>query len=140
MKKELYRTFDTEIQKYRNTLVHYAKHSDWDSFKANAGRLFDYCEIVEMTETERRFTRIFGLIMIVLFLVLAFFFKIQLENSPELMAIKRVVLLSAIAGSGYEFYFFLNFRLYMDYKTAFYKERKEIFIKNIEQDFRDTCG
>lgn len=140
MKKNLYGPFNEEIQRYRNSLVEYAKRCEWDRFKASAGRLFDYCETVEASEIERRFMKIFGIIMFFILLWVAFIFRIQIGNSPELTGIKKILWLSAIAGGFFEFYFFLNFRIYMDYKTAFYKKRRDTFIRDIERDFRETCN
>ncbi len=139
MKKDLYRSFNDEIQRYRNTLVDYAKKCEWEGFKTSAGRLFDYCESIESSEVERRFIRVFWVILVFIVLWLAFMFRIHLGYFPELLGVKKILGLSAIAGSCFEFYFFLNFRLYMDYKTAFYNKRKERFIRDIERDFRDTC-
>lgn len=139
MEKELHRTFNEVIHRYRTTLIEYAKKREWEGFKASAGGLFDYCESIEMAETERRFMRVFGIIMAILFLILVIF-KIELGLYPELVRLKKVIVISAIAGSSYEFYFFLNFRMYMVYKTACYKKRKEMFIRDIERDFRNTCS
>lgn len=140
MRKELYRSFNEEIQKYRNSLVEYARRCEWDRFKTSAGRLFDYCESVEMSETGKRFFRVFSTILASLFIVLALIIKLHSGNFPELIGMKKFIVVSALVGAWFEFYFFLNYRMYMEYKTAFYNKRKERFIRSIEEDFRSTCS
>ncbi len=136
MKKELHAAFNEEITRYKNTLLFYARKCDWDTFKVNAGRLFDYIESIEMSETKRKFLKVFGLILAVLVPSVLFILKIHMGGCPTLLRLRDVLGLTVIAGCGFEFYFFLNFRMYMDVKTALYKKRRERFIKNIEQDFR----
>lgn len=137
MDSELYRAFNDEIHRYRRTLIYDAKRCEWDHFKDIAGRLFDYCESIEMTEIEKRFLRIFGIILAVLVFGVAFIARMGAD--PELLGVKRLIIFLSIAGSCFELYFFMNFRHYMEYKTVFYKKRRERFIRNIEQDFRDIC-
>ncbi len=55
MENELQRKINEEVTRYKNSLAFYAKKCEWDTFKINAGRLFDYLEKVEMSEFERKF-------------------------------------------------------------------------------------
>jgi len=63
MKRELNERFNYEVDRYRKALLFYAKQCQWDTFKANAGRLFDYVESIEMSEIERRFFNISKIIV-----------------------------------------------------------------------------
>lgn len=138
MKKELHRTFNQEVHRYRNILTSCAKKCDWESFKLHAGRLFDYCESIEMSEIERRFFGISKIVMLVLFVIAIVFFKVDPDVFPEFVRVKRIFTFSALGGCLFELYFFINFRTYMRIKTEFYKQRKERFIRNIERDFRNV--
>lgn len=137
MDKELHRTFNQEVHHYRHILTTCAKRCDWESFKLHAGKLFDYVEAVEMSEIERKFLRISRVIMLILFVIAIAFFKVDPDFFPEFVRVKQFFTFSAVGGCLFEFYFFINFRMYMKNKTAFYKQRKERFIRNIERDFRD---
>jgi len=136
MNEELRKAFNETIHGYKKTLVNCAKRCEWDTFKLIAGKLFDYVETIEVSELERRFFRVFRLIMIALFLMIVCALRVDPASYPEIEGLKRFMTLTAIGGSCFELYFFLNFRLYMEHKTTFYKTRKARFIKNIEKDFR----
>ncbi len=139
MNRELRTAFNSEIERYRNILFSCAKRCEWDIFKVNAGKLFDYIESIEMSELERRFLRVFLLVMALLFCILALSVRVNIDSYPELARLKGFFGLTALAGGSFELYFFLNFRMYMDYKTNLYKTRRERFIRNIEDDFRNSC-
>ncbi len=136
MKKELAEQFNQEVDGYRNALLFCARKCDWESFKAKAGKLFDYVESIEYSELERRFFTVFTLILIVLGLAVIALFGVDFEANPALQRLKQSFVVAAIAGSSFELYFFLDFRMYVDIRTSFYKKRRESFIRNIEQDFR----
>ncbi len=140
MKKELHKAFNENVHRYRNALVYYAKRCEWDGFKLTAGKLFDYVETVEMSELERRFFRISVLILSGLLVVVLFALKIDPASYPGTEGIRTFMTLAVIAGTCFEFFFFLNFRLYMKVKTARYNFRKACFIRYIEEDFRDMRG
>lgn len=139
MNNELHKAFNETVHRYRNSLVYYARKCDWDTFKVIAGKLFDYVETIEAAELKRRFFKNFGLVMVVLFCMLVFVLSLDPNSSPGIERLKRVIFLAAIGGSGFEFFFFMNFRIYMKYKSELYKSRKERFIRDIEGDFRDMC-
>ena len=136
MKKERAEKFSREVESYRKALLFCAKACDWEEFKAKAGRLFDYVETVERVELERRFFTVFSVILAALVLTVIALFSVNFEVSPESMRLKNTVLFIAIAASTFELYFFINYRTYAGTRTSLYKERREKFIKNIEQDFR----
>lgn len=133
---EQWKSFNEEVERYRRTLLSLARKCDWDAFKVQAGRLFDYVESIEMTEVERRFMRIFKIIMVILFIVLAFVWTMNPEMFPELARHKKGIVLMALAGGCFELYYYLSFRMFMEQKTKCYNKRRERFIRNIEQDFR----
>lgn len=138
MKPDMHRKFNDEITRYKKSLLFYARKCDWDRFKVSAGRLFDYVESIEMSEIERRFFNISKVVLIILCALTAVIFKLNPGLFPEAEKIKELMTLSAIAGCCFEVYFFFNFRRYMQGKTVFYKKRRERFIRNIENDFRNV--
>ena len=58
MNQELNQLFSEEVNRYKNALLFCAKQCEWETFKINAGRLFDYVESIEMSELERKFFNI----------------------------------------------------------------------------------
>jgi hypothetical protein len=136
MEQRVNEAFNEEIEKYRRTLLSCAKKSEWNAFKMNAGKLFDYCESFEVAVLEKKFFRISWIIMVILFLSVVLIFRMGFDVHEEIIRLRKLVILTALGGSGFQLYFFLNFRTYLDHKAAYYNRRKELFIKNIEQDFR----
>ena len=59
MDKRMADTFNGEVEAYRRALIYFARKCDWVEFKARAGRLFDYLELVEAVVRERKFFRVF---------------------------------------------------------------------------------
>ncbi len=137
MRKKLAEQFNREVESYRRALLFCSKKSDWEEFKTKAGKLFDYVEAVERVELEKRFFSVFSLILAALVLAVIALFSVNFEINPESMRLKNTVLFTAIAGSSFELYFFINYRTYAGVRTSLYKERRENFIKNIEKDFRN---
>jgi hypothetical protein len=137
MDSELRKRFNEEINRYRNALLFYAKKCEWDTFKINAGKLFDYVESIEISEIEREFFRITKILLFVVFLMVILVYKMNPSVYPGLEKIKDIVTLIAIGSCGFEVYFFFSFRMYMQNKSIFYKKRKERFIRDIENDFRN---
>ncbi len=137
MNRELRSAFNKEIHKYRGILSYYAKRCEWDSFKVYAGRLFDYVEAVEMSEIRRRFMSVFRLMLVAVFFVTLFVLMMRPETLPAYVETRKFFAMTALGGGSFSLYFFLNFRLYIDYKTVNYKKRKERFIRIIELDFRN---
>lgn len=137
MNEQLARTFNEEIERYKNALLFYAKKCEWDTFKINAGKLFDYIESIEMSEIEKKFLKISKVVIAILFLAVVIICRINPDIYPGLIKIKKVMTLSAVGGCSFELYFFLNFSKYMEQKMSFYKKRRERFISNIERDFRE---
>jgi len=136
MRKKLAEQFSREVESYRRALLFCAKKSDWEEFKAKAGKLFDYVEAVERVELEKRFFTLFSVILAALVLAVIALFSVNFEVNPESMRLKNTVLFTALAASTFELYFFINYRTYAGARTSLYKERRENFIKNIEKDFR----
>ncbi|MBI5056429.1 MAG: hypothetical protein HZB61_07430 [Nitrospirae bacterium] len=137
MDSNLHRTFNDEVNRYKNALLFYARKCDWDTFKVNAGRLFDYVESIEMSEIERRFYNISKVIVMALFIVVIFILKMDQNLSPGITRLKDFVVIIAVAGGSFEIYFLLNFKMYMKNKIRRYKKRRERFIMAIEQDFKE---
>ena len=137
MNKTLNKIFSEKVNRYKNALLSCAERSDWDSFKINASKLFDYIESIEMSEIERRFLKVSKTVMAVLFLLIFLILKMNLNINPEILRIREVTILIAIAGSCFELYFYINYRLFMENKVCFYKKRKDQFIYGIEKDFKN---
>jgi hypothetical protein len=136
MRRDMYTAFNAEINRYRDALYYYAQRNEWQTFKANAGKLFDYCETVEASEIERRFIRIFWIIIGVVITGLFLMIRIEPGTLPGFQNVKRLIFFMTFAGSCFDLYFYLNFRVYMNQKIVHYKKRKEHFIIAIEEDFR----
>jgi hypothetical protein len=144
MKKELADNFNKEVERYRQTLLKLARSCDWDTFKMKAGNLFDYVEWIEIAEIENRFFRIFKSVLVVLVAVVVAIVNMDVAIHPDLARVRYSIILLAIAGSCFELYFFLDFRMYMEVKSLCYQKRRDKFIRNIEKDFREIilpqCG
>jgi len=63
-------------------------------------------------------------------------FEVDFAVTPELLRLKNAVVLAGLGVSSFELYFYVNYRTYLRVKTTRYAERRERFIRNIEQDFR----
>jgi hypothetical protein len=137
MKEELHKIFNAEMERYRKSLLYYAKACEWDTFKDNAGRLFDYVESIEASEIERKFFNISKVIIVILSIVVVVIMKLNAADLPAIAGLKRIIILMGLAGGSFEIYFFCNYKMYMKHKTNLYKKRKEKFIYNIERDFKD---
>lgn len=136
MKRELADQFNREVENYRRALLYHARKSDWETFKAKAGRMFDYLESVEFRELERRFFRTFTLILVILIAAVIVFFNMNFEVHEDWLRLKNSILFSALAVSSFELFFYVNYRRYIGARTINYEERRERFIRGIEQDFR----
>ncbi len=136
MRREQAQKFSQEVEGYRRALLWCARTSDWATFKAKAGRLFDYIESIERVELEKKFFSVFYVILGVLVLAVIALFGVNFEVTPELIRLKNTVMLVALVMCGFELYFFLNYRKYTGVRMAVYRERRERFIRCIEEDFR----
>lgn len=136
MKRDLAHAFNNEIERYKNALLEYAGTCDWDTFKAWAGKLFDYVESVERSELERRFFRTFSVILGVLIADVLVIVTLGPELPPDLSGLRYGIIIAAVAGAFFEFYFFLGFKMYKGNKIAWYRQRRERFIRDIERDFK----
>ncbi len=136
MKRELADQFNREVENYRRALLYHAQTRDWKTFQAKAGRMFDYLESIEFKELERRFFRIFNIILGALIVVVIAVFNVDFEMYGKLLPLKNNVLFSAIAVSSFELYFYIGYRRYIGARTAHYQKRREKFIRVIERDFR----
>lgn len=138
VEESLEKSFNEEVERYRTILLVCAKKSEWNSFKTNAGKLFDYCESIEMSVLEKKFFNISRVIMAVLIAVVFALFRIDPDIQWGTLRLREVMILTAIGGCGFELYFFINFKSYMVCKISNYKYRRERFIRNIESDFRTS--
>jgi Na+/H+ antiporter NhaC len=136
MKRGLGKKFNQDVENYRKALLYHARISDWETFKAKAGRMFDYVEAIEYSELERRFYNNFNVILVVLIVIVIALFNIDFGVTPELMRLKNAFVLVGLGVSSFELYFYVDYRIYMRVKTVHYAERREKFIRNIESDFR----
>jgi hypothetical protein len=136
MKKELAELFNQEVESYRNRLLYYARNCDWETFEEKTGRMFDYVESIEFRELERRFYMVFNLILVVLVLGVILLCSVDFQAHQELLRLKSGFILSGLAVSSFELYFYIDYRIFIGFKTFSYKKRRENFIQGIEQDFR----
>ncbi len=140
MRRELAEQFNREVDTYRKTLTALAEKCDWKGFEIKAGRLFDYVESVEFMEIERRFFRIFNLILSILILAIIGLFSVDFNVHQELLRFKNVFILTAIAVSSFELYFFVDYRMFAQGRTFGYRQRRQNFIRAIERDFRSCAS
>lgn len=137
MKKELAELFNREVESYRSGLLYYARKCDWEKFENKAGRMFDYVESIEFRELERRFFMVFNLILGVLVLGVILLFSVDFQAHQALLRLKSGFILTSLAVSSFELYFFIDYRTFISIKTFSYKRRRENFIKGLEQDFQN---
>ncbi len=141
MTRSLYNSINKEVEQYRRALIHFAKTREWETFEKKAGRLFDYLESIELMVLERKFYSLFILILAVLGGIVILILKADGWLLSLIVKYKEYIVLLAVLVACYELYFYLNYRLYVDVKMSRYKKRKEQFIRNIENDFREyTIG
>lgn len=140
MTRELARQFNEEVEQYRRSLVYFARKCEWDEFQKRAGSLFDYVERIEATERERRFFSVFNAILALLVVAVVAVLSLDPGAHGDWLKYKRAIVMTCLAASGFEFYFFLNFRWYAEMRKAGFMRRRELFIRNIEQDFRSFTG
>ena len=136
MKRGREKQFNQDVENYRRALLYHARISDWETFKAKAGRMFDYLEAIEYSELERRFFMNFNAVLVVLIAIAVALFQVDFEVAPELVRLKNVMVLAGLGVGSFELYFYINYRTYVRVRTFNYAERREKFIRNIEQDFR----
>ncbi len=139
MKKELAKLFNQEVESYHNGLIYYARKCDWKTFEEKAGGMFDYVESIEFRELERRFFIVFNLILAFLVLVVILLMSVDFKAHQELLQLKSGFILSAVAVSSFELYFFIDYRIFIDIKSFSYQKRRQNFIQGIEQDFRKSA-
>ncbi len=136
MEKRLNETFSQEVEKYRRILLSCAAKREWNSFKLNAGKLFDYVESIEMSVLQKKFFRISAVVICLLFLSLVLIIGMGFGGQEEITRLRKLMLVTVLSGSSFQLYFFVNYRNYIGLKTTYYRHRRERFIKDIEQDFR----
>ncbi len=136
MTKEWRVQFNQNVENYRRILLYHARISDWENFKAKAGRMFDYLESIEYSQLERRFFKHFNVVLAVLVAIAVALFKVDFDVAPELLRIKNLMVLGGLGIGSFELFFYINYRTYVRVRTVNYAQRRERFIRNIEQDFR----
>jgi len=140
MDKQFAGKLDTQISRYKQALTYFAKTCDWEVFKLNASTLFDYLESVELYLVKRKFHHLLEIIFMALVLALVLFSALGNSLSPTLIRYRSPLGLTAVSGFLVEMILLFELRLYMNVKTSHQKERKEQFIRNIEDDFRIQLG
>jgi hypothetical protein len=138
--REVARQFNQEVEQYRRTLLYFARICDWEEFKERAGRLFDYLEVVEATERERRFFAVFNTILAVLVALVIILFSIDPGTDAAFDRYRRTLVVLCLCAGGFECYFFMNFRWYADMRKACFTRRRQAFIRDIERDFRSFAS
>ena len=140
MDREWRNRINEDIEGFRKALVRYAKACELDTFEKKAGALFDYLESVERTALEKKFFRVFRIVLAVVAATVVFITQLDGLAFPALVKYKDAIILAAIAASCFELFFFLNFRTYVKVKMSWYRERREQFIRNIKADFSTLFG
>ena len=140
MRTDLARQFNQEVDNYRKSLLYYARACEWSTFEAKAGKLFDYLESIEFQEIERKFFTIFYALLAALIVAVIGLVTVDFGADQELLRMKNPFIMSALAMSTFEVYFFLDYRIYAYEKSSGYKRRKARFIRGIEQDFRNLAA
>ncbi|MGE5750903.1 MAG: hypothetical protein ACM30F_02100, partial [Nitrospirota bacterium] len=79
MDQEFANRINEEVERYKNALLRDAKESEWQSFKSKAGKLFDYLEAIELSEIQRKFSRMFKVIFVVLVMIIVIILKMNGE-------------------------------------------------------------
>jgi hypothetical protein len=128
--------FNRDVENFRRSLLYHARISDWETFKAKAGRMFDYLESIEYSELERRFFKNFNAVLAALIAIAVALFQVDFTVAPELLRLKHFMVLAGLGIGSFELFFYINYRTYVRVKTDNYAERRERFIRSIEQDFR----
>ncbi len=128
--------FNREVENFRRGLLYHARISDWETFKAKAGRMFDYLESIEYSQLERRFFQHFNVILAALVVLTLVFFEIDFTVAPELMRLKNLMILGGLGIGSFELFFYINYRTYVRVRSDNYAERRKRFIRDLEQDFR----
>lgn len=93
-------------------------------------------DAVEYSELERRFFKNFNAILVALIVIVVAMVNVDFAVTPELMQLKKAMVLAGFGVSSFELYFYLDYRIYRRVKTFHYAERREKFVRNIERDFR----
>ncbi len=137
MRKEIGRVFNEEVERYRKALTFAAKTCEWETFKVRAGRLFDYVESVEISEIERKFFRVFMIILLVVILITIVILNADSILSPHIAKYREKLTIIGLCIGCYELYFILDFKLFMKAKLSCYRQRREHFIRDLEKDFRE---
>ena len=93
-------------------------------------------ETVEAVERERRFFAVFNSVLA----LLAAGVLLVLGIGPRLHAAindyRDLAVVLSLAGFGFELFFYMNFRTYVAARMAGFQRRRQVFIRNIENDFR----
>jgi hypothetical protein len=140
MNREWHSRINEEVEGFRKALVHYAKVCEWELFEKKAGILFDYLESIELRVLEKKFFRIFMIILAVLIAAVILIMNLDSLAFPALRKNRDALVLLTIAACCYELYFFLDFRIYVNAKMSWYRKRREQFIRNIKADFMTFLG
>lgn len=132
--------FNQEVEAYRRSLLYFAQHCDWAEFKVRAGRLFDYVEQMEAMVREQSFFRIFFSVLAFLILLVLVVTGWNPGDDPAGHGYRQNIIFAALAGSGFELFFYAVFRRYVEARTLLARRRREAFIRSLEQDFREYAG
>jgi len=141
MDQEFANRINEEIERYKNALLNDARENEWQGFKSKAGKHFDYLEGIELSEIQRKFSRMFKIILVVLVMIIVIILKMNGEAYPALLRFKDSMVITAIAGSCFEPYFFMDFRLYVEHKISWYKHKEGTIHQGYRERFQgDHCS
>ncbi len=143
MDKRFSEIFNKEVDRYQSALRYFAQVCDWESFEANAAKLFEYLESTEVSLLKKKFHRTIIIILVVLVAALALFATLG-SAVPFFTKYRDLPTITVLVGSIFELLLLLELRLYLNIRASRQKRREEQFIRGIEGDAKanlktDAC-
>ncbi len=145
MNDQFQEKLNPEIEQYKKALLFFARVCDWESFRTNAAKLFEYLESVEVSLLKKKFYRTIAIILIALAAALGVFSIVSSAGSPFFEKYRIVVAVGAVAGLFFELLLVLEMHLYLSFRASKQKRREARFIKGITDDIKaylktEICG
>ncbi len=145
MDEKFQEKLNAEIERYKKALLFFARVCDWESFRANAAKLFEYLESVEVSLLKKKFYRAVTIILIAIAAAVGVFSILSRNGGPFFEKYRVVVALGAAVGLFFELLLVLEMQLYLSFMASRQKRREARFIKGITDDAKaylktETCG
>ncbi len=140
MSKELEKRIEEELSQYKKGLLFFAKMCDWNSFRKQAARLFEFLEETKVAAIKQKLREVTTVVLIALTTALVFFSVLSTTVVPKLAEIRVPVVFMIMAGFVFELLFLLEFRVYLSYRASMEKIRRQRFIEGIESEIKAYLG